>query len=236
MMDRYFSETPLTDSIAILTGSEAHHLLHVMRAKVGEKLIVFDGTGGQFEAAISRCGRSEIEIELGEHQAVERELDFQLTLAVALPKGDRQRWMVEKAVEMGVTNLVPLKTERSVAKLQSPDKLQRYVIEASKQCGRNRLLQIEPQADWQEYSQNCPAQRRLLAHPGGGKLSVVEKTDTCIAIGPEGGFTDAEVEQVIAANWEAIDLGSRILRIETAAIALSSAIIFGDGKASHGTS
>ena len=237
-MDRYFSETPLSESTATIEGSEAHHLLHVMRAKPGHRLILFDGRGGEYEAEITRCGRRDVELGLLEHRQIERELPFSLVLAVALPKGDRQRWLIEKAVELGVTRLIPLITERTITKVQSGDKLQRYVIEASKQCGRNQLMLVAPPAKYPEFISQQGSGRRWFAHPGGvswNQLSVAEQSETWVAIGPEGGFTGEEAEQASAAGWETVDLGSRILRIETAALALATVIGLAEGEVSHRT-
>lgn len=236
MTDRYYSEVPIQGSTATLSGNEAHHLLHVMRAKPGFELVVFDGQGGQYMAEVTRCGRAEVDLQLGPKQDVERELPFELTLAVALPKGDRQRWLVEKLVELGVTRLVPLKTARSVVLGQSQGKLVRYVIEASKQCGRNRLMEIMPQVEWTALCDDEISARRLLAHPGGQEFKERNNSptsDTWVAIGPEGGFTEEEAERAVARDWEMVDLGSRILRIETAAAALTSAIVLTHGMESH---
>jgi 16S rRNA (uracil1498-N3)-methyltransferase len=225
MARRCFSEVPITGSHATLGGSEAHHLLHVLRAAPGMQLTLFDGSGKEFESEVSNCGRSTVELAVLQSHEVNRELPHPLTLGVALPKGDRQRWIVEKAVELGVTRLVPLVTERS--EKQGGEKLGRYVIEASKQCGRNRLMEIAaPQrwADWLAALPNGdPASpfRAWIAHPTGRRLTVedmVHDRPAWIAIGPEGGLTDEETAAV--GGWELVGLGPRILRIETAAIGL----------------
>ena len=117
-----------------------------MRATPGTQVTLFDGSGDEFAAAVDRVGRSEVELAILSRESINRELPFALTLGVALPKGDRQKWLVEKAVELGVARIVPLRTQRSVAQPveQALVRLRRAVIEASKQCGRNRLLQIDP--------------------------------------------------------------------------------------------
>jgi len=229
MPDRYYSAEPIQGTSATLSGNEAHHLLHVMRAKPGLQLTVFDGQGGEYEAEIAQCGRSVVELTLGPKQEIERELSFRLTLAVALPKGDRQRWLIEKAVELGVSRLVPLQTARSVAeKKQVSSKLERYIIEASKQCGRNRLMQLAPPQELAELFSQKESGLRILAHPGGtpfAELNLNSTDDHMLAIGPEGGFTDEEVAQATNAGWRTVGLGERILRLETAAIALVSAVV-----------
>ncbi len=231
MPRRCFCEAPITDAHATLAGSEAHHLLHVLRAAPGMVVTLFDGSGMEFDAEVAACRRSTIDLNVVERREVNRELPFPLTLGLAFPKGDRQRWIVEKAVELGVTRLVPLVTERS--EKQGGEKLARYVIEASKQCGRNRLMVIaEPQrwSDWlakeREGSANA-ATRTWIAHPTGRPLTAddfVQQQPTTIAIGPEGGLIDAETAEAEAAGWESIGLGSRILRIETAALALAACL------------
>ncbi len=139
--------------------------------------------------------------------------------------------MIEKAVELGVTRLTPLITERG--EKQSGEKLSRYVIEASKQCGRNRLMEIAEPRPWSEWlaRRSFPPAgeplRAWVAHPSGRPLAareVSEARTTLLAIGPEGGLTDEEVDAASAADWEIVGLGPRILRIETAAAALVAAL------------
>jgi len=233
MPDRYYSAEPIDGSTATLAGNEAHHLLHVMRAQPGLELVVFDGQGGEFAAEVARCHRATVEIAVGDRQDIERELPFNLTLSVALPKGDRQHWLIEKAVEMGVTRLIPLQTTRSVSKIGDKtvgaSKLTRYVIEASKQCGRNRLMEITASLAWPAFLAEATVGQRLLAHPGGRPLAKINcqtnaGDELLIAVGPEGGLTDKEVSLAVGASWERVGLGTRILRIETAAVALVSAL------------
>lgn len=234
MADRYFVETPILGSRALLVGDEAHHLLHVMRAKPGQEVTVFDGSGSEFSAWVERLGRSEIELAIGEQIEVDREASLELTLAVALPKGDRQRWLVEKAVELGVARLVPLETSRGVAQPveKALGRLRRTVIEASKQCGRNRLMEIGDPQTWPACSATAasPGCLRVLADPSGeAKLNDVlrnrmELGGIQAAIGPEGGWTEAELGLARAHGWHIVGLGPRILRVETAALAIAATI------------
>ena len=229
MADRYFAETPISEDRALLCGPEAHHLIHVMRARPGTRVVVFDGSGAEFAAEVQRVERTEVELAVLSREEVDRELPLELTLGVALPKGDRQKWLVEKAVELGVGRIVPLKTIRSVAQpvQQALSRLRRTVIEASKQCGRNRLLEIaEPQV-WADFvAATARAPCRLLAHPHGprmdsGPIAAADLPGPAfLAVGPEGGFTDEEVSLATAAGWRPIDLGPRTLSVETAAILL----------------
>jgi 16S rRNA (uracil1498-N3)-methyltransferase len=227
MPHRYFTSTPIAAGDVTLDGAEAHHLLHVLRARAGMEVVLFDGSGCEFDAEVTKCGRATVELAVRDRRSVDRELARPLTLGVPLPKGDRQRWIVEKAVELGVTRLVPLVTERSVATGErGGEKLDRYVIEASKQCGRNRLMEIAAPMDWSEWLAAAPAEaRRIVAHPTGeapGALHVASEQPTFAAVGPEGGFADSEVVAARDAGWHVVSLGPRILRIETAAVVLAA--------------
>lgn len=232
MSDRFYSARPITGEQVVLDGQEAHHLLHVMRATAGDEVTLFDGGGAEFVAEIARCGRSEVELRVLSRHEFDRELPFELVVGVSLPKGDRQKWLVEKLTELGVTELVPLVTERGVAQPTEAalERLGRSVIEAAKQCGRNRLMRLaKPQAvgDWVHVETSSGAVRRWIAHPDGAapasqQLSIA--MDTHLAIGPEGGFTDGEVAAATAPTWQSVDLGPRILRVETAAVALAAVV------------
>ncbi|KKK83144.1 hypothetical protein LCGC14_2796320, partial [marine sediment metagenome] len=243
-------ETPIVGGRSVLAGSEAHHLTHVMRAKPGTRVVLFDGCGSEFDAEVVQLGRSEIELEILSGREISRELPVQMTLGVALPKGDRQRWLVEKAVELGIARIVPLTTGRSVAPpvRQALKRLQRTVIEASKQCGRNRLLEIAPPQEWPDYVAGSEAvSTRIVAHPHAEHpcaehpsakhpsasppserpdrlLDGVSRGPVMLAVGPEGGFTEAEISLALEAGWQTVDLGPRILRVETAAILLAAMV------------
>jgi len=233
MTDRYYAETPISGRTAKLAGQEAHHLIHVMRASPGSRVILFDGSGAEFTARVKRVGRAEVELAILAQATVDRESSPELTLGVALPKGDRQRWLVEKTVELGVRQLVPLATARSVAQAgpKALARLRRTVIEASKQCGRNRLMEIAEPRSWSDFlaaTQAVPC--RLMAHPTGetGRSAppIPASPDTAVlAVGPEGGFTPDEVAQATASGWQPIDLGPRTLRVETAAILLIATVV-----------
>jgi len=166
-----------------------------------------------------------------ERRAVDRETTRRVTLAVALPKGDRQRWLVEKATELGAARLVPVVCERGVAQPneKAQGRLRRTVVEASKQCGRNRLMEIAEPVDWATLIDSTAGiPTRLIAHPGAatGTPNLLPEADAIVAIGPEGGFTPAEVDAALAAGWQTIDLGRRILRVETAALAVLARMVW----------
>lgn len=232
MTDRYFVDAPLQEEQTRLTGPEAHHFQHVMRGAVGDEIVVFDGLGGECLARVDQVRRPEVVLTLLERRAIDRELAVAITLGVALPKGDRQRWLVEKIVELGATRLVPLHTRRSAGQGNddAAPRLRRAAIEAAKQCGGNRLLEIAPRTEWDAWLASAPASAaRYVAHPSGdsqgaapGLAEAAMAGEVWFAVGPEGGFTDNEITAALEAGWRSISLGPRILRIETAAIALTA--------------
>ncbi len=227
MSKRYFLATPPVGSRAVLEGDEARHVARVMRAKPGENLEVFDGTGRWWPATVTGIGRNEIGLELGDPVSEPDRDGPRLTVAVALPKGDRQRWLVEKLTELGVSRLVPLRTSRGVAEPTpaAVDRLRRGVVEACKQCGRCRLLEIAAAGTLESAAAGIPTGRRLLADRGGGPLLAAANSacdSLLVAVGPEGGFTAEEMAAAEAAGFARVSLGPHILRIETAAIAAAS--------------
>jgi len=237
MTQRYFVESPITSERALLEGGEAHHLLRVMRCQPGDSVVLFDGSGSEFTAEVASTTRTTVEMTILDRASVDRELPIDVTLGVTMPKGDRQRWLVEAATQLGVRRLVPLITEHSVVRPggSSLSRLRRTVVEASKQCGRNRLMVIAEPVAWLEFvnkthrtSADQPARvRRLLAHPLGGsaanrlpRLDDPPAQQAYLAVGPEGGLATHEVEAALTAGWQLVHLGPRILRIETAALAM----------------
>jgi 16S rRNA (uracil1498-N3)-methyltransferase len=231
MSERFFSEQTIAGPRVTLTGDEARHLATVMRAAPGDEVTLFDGSGAEFAARVVRIGKRDAELEIVARQEISRELPLELTLAVALPKGERQKWLVEKLTELGVTRLVPLVTERGVAEPtpSAIERLRRGVIEASKQCGRNRLMDIgQPARAADFFAAGSQFLGRFVCGPSGVPL-VPNRSAALVAaaIGPEGGFTPGELAAARQAGWQVVSLGPRILRVETAAIALAAAVASG---------
>jgi 16S rRNA (uracil1498-N3)-methyltransferase len=231
LADRFFSELPLALGRVRLEEPESHHLIHVLRAKPGLEVVLFDGSGAEFAARVEQVERSAVGLAVYERRENDRESRVRVTLGVALPKGDRQKWLVEKATELGVARLTPLETTRGVAQPVGAAlvRFERAVIEASKQCGRNRLMEIAAPRPWGDFtSEPAPTTAlRLVAHPGGKSIhEALPESRTAgevwLAVGPEGGWTDDEIEVAIRAGWQVVGLGRRLLRTETAAIALAA--------------
>ena len=230
MADRFYLPDPPTTGVLALTGDEARHLARVARREVGDFVEVFDGKGRGFLARVDSIERDRVLLSVQDVLA-DRRPRIDLALFVAVPKGDRFDWLVEKATELGVSRLVPLKTERSVVDPRATkiERLRRLAIEASKQCGRNQLPTVDETLDISKALRSEGHLTRLFADAGGLPAPrwpmVASGSRVVLAVGPEGGWTDAERLLAREFGWTFVDLGPTRLRIETAAVA-GSAIVF----------
>lgn len=221
-----------------LTGDQAHHAFNVMRFQVGDEVVLFNGRGLESTAEIKQTAKKAIDLTLINSNTRPRILSTEITIAVAMPKGERQKFLVEKLVETGVNRLIPLKTRRGVAAVNDKviDRINKQVIEASKQCERAWLMNVESPMTLDELAAwttaNQPQSQLFFGDPyEGDQAAQVAKEDwqaVMIAIGPEGGFTDEEAKQAKQLGFQPVRLGHSILRIETAAIA--AGVIFGIGR------
>lgn len=225
MSERFYVSFPLQVGEIHLEGAEAHHLGTVCRGRVGDRVTLFNGDGNEYHATVQELGRKEVALMIEKISNPERELPFELAVAAPLPKGDRAQFLIEKLTELGVTHFTPLETARSIihpgrAKI---DKLERYVIEASKQCGRNTLMQIDSPEPWSSLCcRDDLPRRRLFADQGGESMESSTAADTFVAIGPEGDWTEEERALAHQHGWKPVGLGPRTLRVETAAIVLAT--------------
>lgn len=228
MADRFYTPEPLGAGEFTLTGPEAHHLAAVRRFVEGDEVVLFNGDGRDYPAQILSAGKKNVALLVREPLSADRELPFALVVASALPKGDRADFLVEKLTELGVTRFIPLVTARAVVqpKASVVEKFERAVIEASKQCGRNRLMLIDSPQRWEAFvlRTDLPEPRAVL-HTGPSLPRAGGKGGT-VAIGPEGGFTPEEIALAGAHGFAALSLGPRVLRVETAALA--AAALLGD--------
>ncbi len=229
MSERFYVNLPLAPGQVQLDGPEAHHLATVCRLRAGDLVCLFNGDGNQYPARVVYADRREVLLEIDTFESPERERKTPVHAGVALPKGDRVQFLIEKLTELGVASFTPIECEHSAnfPRDGKRDKLERYVIEASKQCGRNRLMTI---ADPMPVRSFCETRKLteigLVAHPYVSKESVTPEFGSAVRIlvGPEGGLTDAEVAHAVALGWNAVNLGPRILRTETAAMVLAAAV------------
>ncbi|MBI3545643.1 MAG: 16S rRNA (uracil(1498)-N(3))-methyltransferase [Gammaproteobacteria bacterium] len=226
----------------ILSGDEAHHALAARRLQPDEILWLFDGQGGVAQARLQRIGKRGRELELRIEQKQQTPAPkYRVHLACALPKGDRQNVLLDMATQLGMTHFTPLLCERSVVKpgAASMERWQRICLEACKQSRRLHLPAINNLTLLAEFIAHVAASKNNLwiAHP---ETTSVESApvlrqplanDIIILVGPEGGFTAAEIELASNAGAKKISLGSNILRIEAAAVALLAVFAFGRSPA-----
>ncbi len=225
---------------ALVAGSElplpegaARHAM-VRRVQPGHTLTLFDGRGCDWPAVVLTVGRHSVSVRVGAPQTVQRELALHVTLAIAMPANERMDVLVEKATELGVAVIQPLHSERSVLRL-SGERAERkrthwqaVAQAACEQCGRAVLPQVAPAQDWQDWLRAVAAQpghgaRWLLSlQPGALPVSALglPAATLCTLSGPEGGLTADEEEAARAAGFVAVNLGPRVLRAETAPLAV----------------
>ena len=239
-MDRFFYPTLAGGMTVTLLDEEFHHLVHVLRGKVGQRVELFDGQGASAEAVVEKLSKRDAQLSLVSEVHHEAPPGISLILGVACPKGDRLKWLVEKATELGVTELIPLVCERSVVEPRETKlaKLEQTVITACKQCRRNTLMTIRDSQPLHEFVAAAP-DPVWIAHPGGESLTTLlaeRKTQPLDpplpvwgAVGPEGGFSNTEIEQCIAAGAKLVSVGRHVLRVETAVVAFA-AIALADEK------
>jgi len=228
MSERFYTNWPLQPGPFEMTGPEARHLTTVCRFRAGDELCLFNGDGKEYPARLLETSKKSVLLEVIQVAGPQRELGFVLEIAAPIPKGDRTQFLLEKLTELGVTSFVPLLTKRSIIQPREGkmEKLERYVVEASKQCGRNVLMTIKEPIAWGDYcEQGSLDEMRILAHPF-ETVSPMDKkgkdfSNIRCAVGAEGGFTEDEVTLGINQGWQIKSLGPRIMRIETAAVFLA---------------
>lgn len=228
MSERFYVADSLECGPYSIVGGEAHHLAQVLRIQVGDNITLFNGNGHEYRAEVENVHKNQVAVNIVDDSVVNRERTRHITIACPLPKGDRAGFLIEKLTELGVASYQPLKTQRSVVHPGDGkmDKLHRAVIEASKQCGRNVLMNIEPLRPWNEVvSDTSLPGRRYLADTTTTPLTLPSSKEPCvIALGPEGGWSSEELELAHQHHWQSVSLGPAILRIETAALA--AAVLF----------
>jgi len=228
-----------------LSGEETRHLRDVLRLKSGDEVYVFDGAGREVRGQIQSITRESTEISVADEVEPARpESPLNLTLAVALLKGEKFDLVVQKMTELGVVRVFPVITARADVKIRSDDDARRKLIrwrritlEASKQCGRARLMDLENPTAFHDFVERPGGDelRLMFSERGGTSLAAVGETNqkgdgVTALVGSEGGWTNEEIDQARAAGWKIITLSGRILRAETAAIAVSALLQhrFGD--------
>lgn len=233
---RFFVEAALAANSQVdLPQAQAHHAARVLRLGVGEPVVLFDGSGGEWHARIANVGKRDVSVAIESHAAIEREPPIRVTLVQALSAADRMDYTVQKAVELGASAIETVVAEKSVARLAGERAgtraahWRRIAIAACEQCGRNRIPAIAaplPFATWLRTPRT--ENLRLLASPGAtGSLRdalASKPASILVAVGPEAGFSVREEADLVATGFAPVHLGPRILRTETVAPAMLAAI------------
>lgn len=242
-MDRFFVSSDFNEKEIWINGEEAHHMLNVKRHKAGDSVILFNGEGAECVGEIHEVCHERMphnkkaRISIKSTKNVNKEIGFEITVAVSVPKGKRSDFIIQKCSELGVKEIIPIITERCVVKVDSGHKLEKWkriAVEASKQCGRNMITEISDVMPFQSlidmirsfelsiiFSNNETAKgTKEIFKKASGIKNVL-----CI-IGPEGGFSTAEIEQAQNAGCKIAILTPQVLRVETAVIAVVSMLIY----------
>ena len=215
-MPRFYCPTPLPLGAALDLPAAAARHVQVLRMQPGDTLTLFNGEGGECSATVLRMGRSDVQVEVQAHHAIERENQRPVHLALGMPANDRMDWLVEKATELGVSSIQPLMTAHSVLRLKgerADKKIAHWnsvAAAACEQCGRNRVPTVHEVLDVQDW---------LLA-----TQPPAENTPVVFFSGPEGGLAAHEEQAAISAGWVPVTLGPRTLRAETAPLAALAAL------------
>ncbi len=231
-MPRLYSSAPLAaDAVTQLAPSAARHV-QVLRMQPGQGIVLFDGSGGEWDAVIERMGRSDVTARVVRHLAVEREPVRQVHLAVGMPANERMDWLVEKAAELGAASIQPLVTERAIVRLageraaRKREHWQAVAAAACEQCGGNRVPPVHEPVPLPQWQPPQAAQRWLLTFaPDAQPLQALAGHDPVVLLsGPEGGLTPQEETVARAAGFRPLTLGPRVLRAETAPLAALAAL------------
>jgi len=230
---RFFIEgEPLKPGERLVTGKRAHHMTRVLRLGVGEPVVLFDGRGSEFPAEILEVGRQLVRFKVNAGKRVDRESALSLMLALGLPRPGIMDLVVQKVTELGVNEIVPVRTERAQSWLAGEKDLTRIkrwgriAQEAARQSGRNMVPRIWPLTDFRQLlQQTVDTELKLFCWEEEEKENLRQVLEgkgrarqACVLIGPEGGFSSKEAEEAASAGFQSISLGRRILRTETAAI------------------
>lgn len=239
-MPRFFVENIDGEQLTI-TGDDARHIGRSLRMRPGEELTLCDTCGTDCLCVVETVCESAVTVRALERRPSDTEPSVEVTLYQGYPKGDKLETVIEKAVELGVTRIVPVLTERSVARpddksaARKLERWQRRALEAAKQCGRGRIPQVEPMIPFSALPDRMKAHdTALFCYELGGRPfaeALVEVDGNVgIFIGPEGGIAHGEAQALLDAGTVPVTLGKRILRTETAPLAALTAVMLLTGN------
>lgn len=223
----------LHGNVVVLPDEEAEHAVRVLRHRTGDEVEVVDGAGCSYRVRLESVDRHQVSGIVLERHLDAGEPSFRLVIAIApLKNPNRFETFVEKAVELGVSRIIPIQTARTERGGLRENRLRRIALAAMKQCGRSRLLEIDPPTPWEAVRDDQSADLRLVCHPvedsrcGIAAVLRERAPDRIVAaVGPEGGFTEEEVRGAEGSGWRRVGLGQRRLRAETAGLAVAAAVV-----------
>ena len=229
-LSRFFIDAPLSLGQHQLPEAQAHYIGRVLRLTPGAAVQLFDGSGQEYQGELVEVGKKQVSVELHQQLAGLPESRRRTHLGQGLSRGERMDWAIQKAVELGVTEITPIISERCEVRLKDEraDKRlahwRQIAISACEQCGRSVVPAIHPPASLAQWLA-VEAELKLVLHPGAEPLTGHQRPESlAFLIGPEGGLSDAEVELAHSAGFQPARLGPRVLRTETApVVALSVA-------------
>jgi 16S rRNA (uracil1498-N3)-methyltransferase len=215
------------DMTVSLTSSRAHYLKNVLRCREGDQVTVFNGEGGEYEGVISSAARNEVRIDIDRFVAIDRQSGLTIKLGLGVTKRDAMDLAVQKSTELGAAEITPIVTQYTSVPQKSLAGRHKHWLEvtrsACEQCERNKPPRVAATCSLAEWVAGIEADRKYVAHPGGqeglgGELST--PTSVALLTGPEGGFSDGELDLCIASGFQPLGLGPRILRADTAPLVL----------------
>jgi 16S rRNA (uracil1498-N3)-methyltransferase len=223
----------------VLDDGAARHLTSALRMTAGQQIMLFNGLGGEYSAELTLAKKGKASAVVTGFSAIDRESPLQLHLAIGISRGERMDWIIQKATELGVNQITPLFSERCEVKLSGErlekrlSHLQQVAISACEQSQRNRVPNINPAVSLQEWLSLCDAKLKLvLHHRTDQRLGTMANGQDSIGllVGPEGGLSQAEIDRALDNNFQALALGPRVLRTETAPLAAISILqsLWGD--------
>ncbi|HEX4823176.1 MAG TPA: 16S rRNA (uracil(1498)-N(3))-methyltransferase [Candidatus Polarisedimenticolaceae bacterium] len=230
-MRRVFSAAPCAPGTSIvLDPEESHHVSRVLRLRTGDEVAVFDGSGGEWDATIEAIEKSVVRLQVRDPRTGDSEPPIAIVVHQAIVRPERVEWVLQKGTEVGVSAFRLFAAERSEADVPSPARLERYeriVMEAAKQSGRRRVPTVSIGA----IEAASPERRCFVLDTSSGGVAFATALargatrEVGIAVGPEGGFSEAELERSAAQGWDAVSLGPRILRTETAGVVAAAIVL-----------
>ena len=223
----YTPQALATGAAIVLDDSAARHVAGALRLQPGAALVLFNGEGGEYRAHLEQVEKRRVQARVEEFVDIDRESDLKVYLGLAVSRGDRMDYAVQKSTELGVTAIHPLETARTEVRLSAERwekkraHWQQVAISACEQCGRNRPPVIEAVRSLDDWLGDAPGERKLVLHHRSetGLAGASAPSAVSLLIGPEGGLSEAELEGAGRAGFEGLRLGPRVLRTETAPVA-----------------